>query len=97
MDKLETYIWGTDTDWRVSLDERDDFESTGSEVVRHQDFDCGKRFGGEVYCVSGSVYSRRTLTLSDDPGRRIYPAATGRCPISMIVCSVFPLWYIPSN
>ena len=72
---METYIWGTDTDWRVSLDERDDFESTGSEVVRHRGFDCGKRFWGEAYCASGSVYSRRTLTLSD-----VTPAAASTPP-----------------
>jgi len=49
----------------VSLDERDDFEITGSEVVRHRDLDCGKRFGDKVYCVSRSFYSRRTLTSAD--------------------------------
>ena len=68
----------TDTGRGVSLEEGDDFESAGSEVLRHRDLDCGKRCGDEVYCASRSFYSLRTLTLSDDPGLRISnPAAKG--------------------
>ena len=93
MDKLETYIWATNTGWGVSLDEREDLEITGSEVVRHRDLDCGKRFGDEVYCVSRAFYKPSNSDLSRwYPGRHLEPRRE-RVPCLDDYLRSFP-WYL---